>query len=43
VLAAIGGVVFLSEAITPRLLLSTFMILGGVGLATVSQKRRVNT
>ena len=43
VLAAIGGVVFLSEAITPRLLLSTFMILGGVGLATVSQKHGVNT
>jgi drug/metabolite transporter (DMT)-like permease len=43
VLAAIGGVVFLSEAITPRLLLSTFVILGGVGLATVSQKHGVNT
>jgi drug/metabolite transporter (DMT)-like permease len=40
VLAAIGGVVFLSEAITSRLVVSTFMILGGVGLAIVSRRRQ---
>jgi drug/metabolite transporter (DMT)-like permease len=40
VLAAIGGVVFLSETITPRLLVSTFIILGGVGLAIVSRQRQ---
>ena len=37
--AAIGGVVFLSETITSRLLVSTVMILGGVGLAIVSRQR----
>jgi len=40
VLAAIGGVVFLSETITSRLLVSTIMILGGVGLAIVSRQRQ---
>ena len=40
VLAAIGGVVFLSETITPRLLVSTFIILGGVCLAIVSRQRQ---
>jgi drug/metabolite transporter (DMT)-like permease len=40
VLAAIGGVVFLSETITSRLLVSTVMILGGVGLAIVSRQRK---
>jgi drug/metabolite transporter (DMT)-like permease len=33
VLAAAGGVVFLSEAVTLRLLVAAVMILGGVGLA----------
>ena len=42
VLAAIGGVVFLSEAITSRLVVSTFMILGGVGLAIVSRQRQAH-
>jgi drug/metabolite transporter (DMT)-like permease len=32
-LAAIGGVLFLSEAITYRLLVSSLVILGGVALA----------
>jgi drug/metabolite transporter (DMT)-like permease len=41
VLAAIGGVVFLSETITPRLLVSTCIILGGVGLAIVSRQRQL--
>jgi len=40
VLAAIGGVVFLSETITPRLLVSTFIIIGGVCLAIVSRQRQ---
>lgn len=42
VLAAVGGVAFLSETVTPRLLLSTVMILGGVGLATVSRQRQTS-
>ncbi len=38
-LAALGGVVFLSERITLRLILSGALILTGVGLATFSQKK----
>jgi len=38
-LAALGGVVFLSERITLRLILSGALILTGVGLATYSQKK----
>ena len=37
VLAAIGGVLFLSEPITYRLLISSFVILGGVALAIRGQ------
>ena len=33
VLAAAGGVVFLSEMITGRLIVSSIMVLGGVGLS----------
>ena len=33
VLSAIGGVVVLSETITPRLVVATVLVLGGVGLA----------
>jgi drug/metabolite transporter (DMT)-like permease len=33
VLAAIGGVLFLSEEITPRLIISSIVILGGIALA----------
>jgi drug/metabolite transporter (DMT)-like permease len=40
VLAALGGVVLLSEALTVRLLLSSAMIIGGVALALT---QRVNT
>jgi drug/metabolite transporter (DMT)-like permease len=36
VLAAAAGVALLGEAITPRLVLSAFLILGGVGLALAS-------
>jgi drug/metabolite transporter (DMT)-like permease len=33
VLAAIGGVLLLSETVTPRLLLATVLVLGGIALA----------
>jgi drug/metabolite transporter (DMT)-like permease len=38
-LAALGGVVFLSEQITWRLILAGSLILSGVGLAIFSQKK----
>ncbi len=38
VLAALGGVVLLSEALTVRLLLSSAMIIGGVALALTQRK-----
>ncbi len=38
IIAALGGVVFLSETITTRLLLSALAILGGVGTAVSSRK-----
>lgn len=40
VLAAVGGVLFLSERITPRLILAAILILGGVGLALTRTERR---
>lgn len=40
VLAALGGVVFLAETISARLVLSTAMILGGIGLALIGRDRR---
>jgi drug/metabolite transporter (DMT)-like permease len=40
VLAAAGGVLFLSERITPRLILAAILILGGVGLALTRTERR---
>lgn len=39
VLAALGGVLFLAEAVSVRLLLSTVMVLGGIALALVSRER----
>lgn len=39
VLAAIGGVVFLSEIISVRLILATILILGGIGFAILERKR----
>jgi drug/metabolite transporter (DMT)-like permease len=39
VLAALGGVVFLSERVSLRLVLSAVLILGGVGLAVMSRSR----
>lgn len=41
VLAAAGGVVFLGEAVSLRLVLSTILILGGVAVAIVSRHRSV--
>lgn len=38
-LAAIGGVIFLSEPISLRLTLSTLIILSGVGLATLANRK----
>ncbi|MEJ2730739.1 MAG: DMT family transporter [Deltaproteobacteria bacterium] len=41
VLAALGGVLLLSEAVTMRLLLSSAMIIGGVALALTQRKHSV--
>ena len=38
-LAAAGGVLFLAETVSLRLLVSAFLIVGGVGLALVGRKR----
>ncbi|MEM6784637.1 MAG: hypothetical protein AAF624_12990 [Bacteroidota bacterium] len=38
VLAAVGGVVLLGEAVTLRLVLASVAILGGVGLFLVSKR-----
>jgi drug/metabolite transporter (DMT)-like permease len=40
VLAALGGVVFLAEEPTPRLVVSGAAILGGVGMAVSASERR---
>ena len=40
VIAAIGGVLLLSETITLRLLLSTLLVLGGIAMAIVARQRR---
>ena len=39
VLAALGGIVFLGETITPRLLMSSVAILGGITTVIMSQRR----
>jgi drug/metabolite transporter (DMT)-like permease len=39
VLAAIGGVAFLGEALTPRLLISSAAILGGIALVILGAAR----
>ena len=41
VLAAAGGVLFLSETVSARLMLSGLTILGGVGLAILGRARSV--
>lgn len=40
-LAGIGGVIFLAETISARLLTATVLILGGIGLAIVSRRKYV--
>ena len=37
VLAAVGGILFLSESITLRLLLASLLILGGIGLVIIQR------
>jgi drug/metabolite transporter (DMT)-like permease len=37
VLAAVGGILFLSESITLRLLLASLLILGGIGLVIIEK------
>jgi drug/metabolite transporter (DMT)-like permease len=37
VLTAVGGILFLSESITLRLLLASLLILGGVGLVIIER------
>ena len=39
ILAAVGGVVFLSEAISLRLVLSAIVVLGGIALALTAGRR----
>jgi drug/metabolite transporter (DMT)-like permease len=39
ILAALGGVLFLAEAISSRLLLSGVLVLGGIGLALVGREK----
>ncbi len=39
VLAAFGGVIFLAEQITVRLLIASFLILGGVALTVIARER----
>lgn len=41
VLAAIGGVIFMDETITMRLVLSAVLTLGGVAVAVVAKRRRL--
>ena len=38
-LAAVGGLIFLNEAVTVRLLITSAMVLGGVAIATLHQRR----
>lgn len=38
ILAAFGGVVFLAETITSRLVIAALLVLGGVGLAIFSRR-----
>ncbi len=39
IIAAVGGVLFMAEGITERLVLSSVLILGGVGMASLSGRR----
>jgi len=37
-IAAVGGLIFLNEAVTARLLVTSAMVLGGVGIATIQAR-----
>ncbi|MCF7699443.1 DMT family transporter [Loktanella sp. M215] len=39
VIAVAGGIVLLSEPLTPRILLAAVMVLGGIGLSSLRQRR----
>jgi hypothetical protein len=39
VIAALGGAVVLSEIVTPRLMVASIMVLGGVGLVVALRAR----
>jgi drug/metabolite transporter (DMT)-like permease len=39
ILAAAGGIVFLGEQVTPRLLLASLLVLGGIGLVFLARPR----
>ena len=39
ILAALGGVIFLAETVSPRLVLSAVMVLGGIALTLVGRER----
>ncbi|HEU5180537.1 MAG TPA: DMT family transporter [Candidatus Polarisedimenticolia bacterium] len=39
VLAALGGVIFLAESVSARLILATLLVLGGIALAVVGKER----
>ena len=39
ILAALGGVIFLAEAVSTRLLLSAVMVLGGIALTLIGRER----
>ena len=41
VLAALGGIVFLGEPVTPRLILASLAILGGIALVIVDRQRSI--
>jgi drug/metabolite transporter (DMT)-like permease len=42
VLAAAGGIVFLSETVTSRLLISAVLVLGGIGAAVAAKRKKIS-
>lgn len=40
VVAALGGIFFLQEALTPRLVFASLLILGGIGLAIMGRSNQ---
>ena len=39
-LAALGGIIFIGEPLTPRLIVATLAIIGGIALAVLTAARR---